>query len=458
MTTRRSFLHGGLAACSASALSGLVPGLGLLSAASAQARGDYKALVCLFLDGGMDCHDTIIPVDPSEHAAWSAARAQLLPGYERAGWSARTRSDILPLGGAQPDGRTFGVPQELSPLADLYAAGDLAVVPNVGPLAEYADREGIKSGRQRAAPRLQSHNDHRSLWLNSDIEGARTGWGGRMADAIAPTEAYAAISVDDNPTFLAGLRTKPFQLGSSGISKAYGTDGRVFGSGELNDDLTRHYTRAVPDVGNLFADDFQSAQRFAVEASDELSDLMNATNVGEEVAIGENETAARLAVVAKMISLRAALGVPRQVFFVRAGPFDTHRDQASQLPKMQAEIAVAMRHFHDAMAAQGASRDVTLFTASDFGRTLSPNKTGTDHGWGGHHFVLGGAVDGGRFTGEMAPGGFGHDLDIGRGRLIPTTATDQYVGALGRWFGLADADLREVLPLHGRFDGPIGLF
>jgi len=153
-----------------------------------------------------------------------------------------------------------------------------------------------------------------------------------------------------------------------------------------------------------------------------------------------------------MIASRESLGVQRQIYFVGIGGFDTHRTQVGELPALQQDVARSMRAFHDSMGELGVADNVTAFTASDFGRTLGTNRNGTDHGWGGHHMVVGGAVNGGQILGDLPPPAFNHEFDTGRGRLIPQISVDQYAASLGRWFGLTDSELSDALPGFQNFD------
>ena len=450
--TRRGMLRGAVSLGGAGVAAGALPGIASL--ASAQAGSGYKALVCVYLVGGLDNFDTVVPTDPEEYDRWADARAPLLDGYARRGDDSRTRDALLSIG-AQADGRRFGLPRQMAPLHAHYGNGRMSVFANVGPLAAPSDRPAIEAGRVALPPRLMSHNDQRSLWQTSAVEGATTGWGGRMMDAAQEASPFAAISLAGAATFLAGTGTEPLAVSEDGFRKLHGTSHQwAYGSQEVPALLKEHYAASAASVNNLFASDLQARRRRTVEAIDTLADLAEGSTIGDEVREADNSLANQLAMVAKLIGMREALGVKRQVFFVRAVSFDTHRDQAGKLPGLQTQLARALDRFYRHTVAQGIAQDVTTFTASEFGRTLSPNSSGTDHGWGGHHFVLGGSVTGGRILGEVPPAGFGHDRDFDQGRLIPSFSTEQYAASLGRWFGLGSGALRDALPNVDQFEEP----
>ena len=447
MNSRRDVLRTGLLG-GAGLMAASLPGM----AAMAQSGGGYKALVCVLLAGGLDGHDAVIPQDASSYADYAATRERLLSLYAGRGDDSRTREALLPIG-AQADGRAFGLTRQLSPFADRYADGRLAVIANVGPLEEATSRTTTENGTARLPARLMSHNDQQSMWETMGTEGSVTGWGGRMADLIGDVNSpFSAVSVGGNPTYLAGERVRPYLLAQSGVKEVHGTGDWAYGSQQIPAALRAHYTASAAAMDNLIASDFQGAQRRAVTATNDLFGIMRDSVAGDEIRVAGNDLSQQLAAVAKTISVRGQIGLSRQVFFVKMGGFDTHNDQHVDMPVLQAKVAEALSGFYDWTVAAGIASDVTTFTISDFGRTLTTNATGTDHGWGGHHFVLGGAVKGGKIIGEVPPPVEGHGQDFGRGRMIPTLATDQYAASLGRWFGLSEGQLRDVLPRLGRFD------
>ena len=455
MTNRRDILRAGAAFGGAGLAASVLPGF----SAAAQTANGYKALVCVFLAGGMDGHDTVIPQDAASYEAYAETRGRLLELYAGAGDDSRTREALIPLG-EQADGRAMGMPRQMRALADHYADGRMAVVANVGPLVAPTTAADAEAGRVPLPPRLMSHNDQQSTWQAMGVEGATSGWGGRMADMMEAANEFSAISISGNPVFLAGDASQPFVMGQGGVQTVHATRQEwAYGSREVPAAFEAHLAASAASMDSWLGSDYQAAQRRAVSSVNELAAMSNATTAGDEVAMEGNELSAQLAMVARMISLRDRIGVKRQVFFVKMGRFDTHDKQHTDLPVLQAQLAEAMSAFYAWTVAQGVAMDVTTFTASEFGRTLTTNATGTDHGWGNHHLVLGGAVAGGRIEGLVPPAEEGHAQDFGRGRMVPTLATAQYAASLGRWFGLSDGQLGDVLPGLDRFDaGGVRLF
>ena len=455
--SRRGILSGA-SALGFTAASGL---LGTMGRAHAADTSGYKALVCLFLKGGMDCADTVLPTDKASHDALGEARGDLWSAYGvGSGTSSRDTENILALDTARGfGGRGFGLPQELRPLHDLYKAGRMALVGNVGPLVEPVTRDRMDSGTAALPPRLFSHNDQQSMWMSGGLEGRRLGWGGQFADRVAPSSGtgltFAAITADKPETFLRGDRTRQYPGRRQGpVKLGLVEDAYRLGNGNdaAREVLRKHFASEGRQSSNMLRRDLiagnqrtqgdNATYKAAVEGAPELATVFPDTHLGRQ-----------LATVATSISIRGTLGTSRQVFYAEMGGFDTHASQATNLPKKQREMADAVRAFDDAMIEMGLSESVTLFTASDFGRTVLGNGDGTDHGWGNHHFVIGGAVRGGEIYGELPPFDFGlQSYTKTRGRLIPDTSVDQYAATLGRWFGLSDGDMADALPNLGNFD------
>ena len=430
---------------------------------------DYKALVCVFLSGAMDSHDTVIPYDQASYDAYEAIRGRLISDLDNSseGYASRRREFLLELvgSGASLDGRTFAFPEEYRPLQELYNQGNLAVVGNVGPLLEPTTRTTFYNGAARLPPRLFSHNDQQSTWMASAPEGARAGWGGRFADLAYAAGAnenatFTSVSARGSTPFLVGENIQPFQISTTGALSVNQIDAiEYLGS----TGFARNYEAVLRNIGgvpsNLFGKDVSNVYNSSLDANAFLAAEF-AKSGDPTTAFPDSSLASQLQVVSRVIARNASFGVRRQVFFVGLGGFDTHSNQTTDLPGLQAEVAGAMRAFNDAMVELGHSDKVTAFTGSDFGRTLSRNGSGTDHGWGSHHIVMGGAVNGGQILGDIPPPEFDHEYDVGRGRLIPQISVDQYAGALGRWFGLSSSELIDALPGFENFDASAldGLF
>lgn len=465
-TSRRDFLKSATA-MSLGAGAGFAFDLNRFNAFAADVSG-YKALVCVFLFGGMDGHDTVIPYDTPSYNQYANIRRALFDQYNALeGGSTRTRDRLLPLNlvnASDFPGRQFALPPELGPLHQLVDQGNAAIVSNVGPLVVPLTRDEFRNGSAPRPPRLFSHNDQQSVWMASQPEGASFGWGGRIADmaqasAGNPDSTFTAISAAGNTVFLSGEIVGQYQVGTNGPSEIRGVgDNSLYGSQTLPDLFEAHLRSEGQSLSNVLRRDFVNVVDGSIDANrtlrDSFEDAPPFTTVFPNSRLGR-----QLQVVAQIIALRATLGVSRQVFFVSTGGFDTHSNQASSIPNLHSNIAASMRAFYDATMELGVANDVTSFTASDFGRTLTVNRDGTDHGWGGHHFVVGGSVAGNRMYGGFPEAAIGHSLDTNNGRIIPTTSVDQYAATLGSWFGLNSTELQDALPGLSNFSNPdIGVF
>ncbi len=448
--TRREFLRwsAGLAA-----LGGATPfalNLAAISAASAQSATDYKALVCVFLFGGNDNANTVIAYDSTSYAQYRRLRGAI----------ARERNTLLPLTTVTSHGgRQFALPPELKPLADLYAARRVAIVANVGPLLRPTTRVQFESRSVPLPPKLFSHNDQQSVWQASVPEGAAFGWGGRLADLLAATNqkaTFTSISVAGNAVWASGQSVQQLQVGPGGAVAVNPLATRsVFGS-EAAPALLR---RLVTDRReHVLMDDYARLVQRALTANSDLRAAAAATPALQTAFPAENGLAAQLAMVARLIAARTQLGARRQVFFVALGGFDHHAFLTSGHPPLLKQVADALAAFDAALGELNVRNQVTTFTASDFGRALLSNGDGSDHGWGSHHFVMGGAVRGGDIVGRMPEMALGGDDDAGQGRLIPTLSVEQYAASLGRWLGLSDSQLAEALPNLRQFSGLPSLF
>lgn len=444
---------------------GLLQTFGASPAFAADTTG-YKALVCVFLKGGMDNFDTILPKD---EASWNMLRdvrgdfLNTYPGGIDA--STRARDRILRLAAnneASFGGRQFGLPEELSPLGTLFSDGDLAVVGNVGPLIEPTTRTTIENNTARVPKRLFSHNDQQSTWMALETEGARLGWGGRFADAAIRSSAtqnpsFSAIATGGNDNFLSGELTRQYTVSSGGprdirLLRQRGLLGNDSGGDQAREALERFYAGEGFDDSNLYTRDVIESGARAIDLNRLFSEAYeNALPI--TTAFPDSGLGGQLRTVAETINIRQALNMSRQVFFVSTGGYDTHSGQAAQLARLHTDLAGSLSAFASALKEIGVFDQVTTFTASDFGRTLVINGDGSDHGWGGHHFVMGGAVNGRNIYGDVPlyePEGEGFTRN--RGRAIPDVSVDQYAATLGKWFGLDPSELGDVLPNLANFD------
>lgn len=461
MQNRRKFLRSMLSMPLALAGGSMLSPLTVTPALGADSAG-YRALVCVFLFGGMDCHDTVLPYDQASYDSYAQIRASLLQSYAALpGGSTRTRDSLLELDPATPsaDGRRFALPPELAGLHSLFEQGRAAIVGNVGPLLEPTQRAAFLDGTAALPARLFSHNDQQSTWMSFAPEGSQLGWGGLFSDAAVQAGAntqsiFSQVSLAGNAVFLTGNQVSPYQISADGVPSILLIDAagdRL--SPQAQAAMRDHFAATASAPFNLFERDFVDLSRVSLDANDTLeAALASATTV--TTPFPASALGAQLAAVARTIAVRETLGAGRQVFFVAQGGFDTHSAQAQDLPGLQQGIGEAIAAFYAATEELGVAEQVTTFTAADFGRTLTVNGDGTDHGWGGHHFVVGGAVRGGDIYGDIPVAELGHAQDAGNGRLIPTTAVEQFAAPLGSWFGLDAGELAGALPGLGAFGAP----
>lgn len=443
---------------------GAMTNLGLNQAWAAD-TGGYKAMVCIFLKGGMDGADTILPYDQASYDQIANVRSSLFSTYNSgSATSSRNRANLLQMNldnAGDFGGRQFAMPSALSPLHDMFEVGDLAVIGNVGPLIEPTTRAQMDNNSAILPARLFSHNDQQSTWMSFGVEGVNRGWGGRFMDrvvAASPTQnrAFSAIATSSNDVFLAGETVNQFKVGSAIVEPDIYTQRNLLGT-EDGDDEARSKIRAF-----LAKNDFQSRSIFEQDVT--ASTAKAVQNTEQFAAAQANATpfttsfpngslGGQLESVAETIKIQQFLNVSRQMFYVSTGGYDTHNNQANNLGGRHAELAGAISAFRDAMIEIGEWNNVVVFTASDFGRTMIDNGNGTDHGWGGHQFVAGGAVQGKRLYGEIPTA----DVDSSaytesRGRLIPTTSVEQYAATMGSWFGLNGSELATSLPNLSNFN------
>ena len=463
---RRSFLRNSAAVMAGA---GATASLGQF-AAHAATTGGYRALVCVFLRGGADCYDMLLPYDQQSFNTMREARRGLLDTYNQrqpAGMR-RRRTDLLPLdplNAADYGARAFALPPQLSRLHGLFQAGKASVVANAGPLLTQINRTQYESDMSVRPTRLFSHNDQQSNWMAFSAEGTTVGWGGRFADSAlngaAPESAvFNTIAVDSDGVFLWGDQVSPYQVSKGGALEidslkddSFWREAVAGGSQSAHQLLEEHLRGASASSTRLFASDATRAVDRAIDHNRLFNASLSAA-AGLTGGFPDSDLGAKLAIVAKSIAARGALNVSRQIFFVTLDGFDTHNDQSVGLPNLQVQLDRAIGAFYDTMVSLGLENSVTLFTGTEFGRALVSNGDGTDHGWGGHGFVVGGGVNGRRIFGDVPSFELGNALDSGNGRLIPTTSVQQVAAPLGRWFGLNDQELAAALPGLAAFDAP----
>jgi uncharacterized protein (DUF1501 family) len=486
MTQRSDFLSRREVLRRASALGLVAPaatglGLGLAAMGNAAAAGatGYKALVCVFMTGGNDAMNMVLSTDPSTWQRYDSVRGGVAEiALAAPGTPAKASSTVLHerLGGALGVTATGGEGLAFHPVMggvrDLFNAKRLAVMANVGPMVGPLTKANYLSGAGARPSKLFSHNDQQTMWQAFGVEGSTRGWGGQFADLLMAGNQramFSGVSVAGNAVWLNGATVRGYQMGPAGPVRLGGTSGKVFGSSVVQQKL-QAITRTAANPHLL------EREHAAVMARGQDAEAVLASGLplnGPWGTTGQTATtdpllqyvepdtgksalnplAYQLQAVARTIAARDTLGMTRQVFFVSMGGFDSHDNQPIAHARNMAKLAHAMAYFDRTLASMGVDQSVTTFTASDFGRTFTSNGDGTDHGWGGHHLMMGGAVRGGALYGRMptlgpsdGKGGYDSPDLLPSGVILPSTSVDQYAATLGRWFGVGDAELSTILP------------
>jgi uncharacterized protein (DUF1501 family) len=466
--TRRAFLRrSGQLALAGSALP-FAMNLALMGEAAAQAAGDdYKALVCVFLFGGNDYANTVITYDDPSYNAYSAIRGG--GAGQTAGGIAIAKADLAPTllnpTTPLPDGRQYALHPAMTELAALFNADAKAAVQlNVGPLVVPLTRAQYNSGNRKlypVPPKLFSHNDQQSTWQSSSPEGSTVGWGGNIGDLVLgqnTNSLFTCMSVSGNAVFLSGDTALQYQVSTGGAVRINSVSGgNVYGSSTVKAAMAQMVQEAR---GHAMENEYTRVTKRAVDAEGSVTSA-----IGTAFAAGTFPTTGlgnQLAMVARLIRGRATLGARRQVFFVSMGGFDLHDNLIANQPGLMKQLSDALAAFYRQTVALGVADKVTAFTASDFGRTLASNGDGSDHGWGGHHFVVGGAVKGKQIYGTPQVVSINNDAKlagyeghVGQGRLIPSTSVDQYGATLASWFGVPAGSLESILPNLKNFGGNV---
>ena len=436
---RREFLrHAACAAVGTVAIRSTLWDLRLVKAAAPTLVNDYKALVCIFLFGGNDANNLIVPTSTTDYNAYAAARGNL----------ALPLASLLPINPTISDGRTYGLHPSCTGLQTLFNTGKAALLCNVGTLVGPVTRATYIARTAALPPALFSHNDQQVQWQTSvpDQE-IKTGWGGRCADLLFSNNT-SNVSMNIS---LAG--TNVFEVGTQVTPYNVSTNGSIGLSG-----LSASRLQAIKNLialphDNLFEKGFGQITQTAIDNNALLTAALNSAppvnTVFPATSLGN-----QLKMIARLISARNNLGHKRQIFFASVGGYDLHGAQLTAHANLLAELSNSVKAFYDATVELGIADSVTAFTASDFGRTLPTNGAGSDHGWGNHQMVVGGAVQGQRLFGTFPTLAVNGPDDTGLGRWIPTTSVDEYSATLARWFGVSSSDIHTVFPNLNRFARP----
>ncbi|MFK7958420.1 MAG: DUF1501 domain-containing protein [Lysobacterales bacterium] len=446
--------------------------LGLLQRAQAatltqKGFSDYRALVCIALGGGADSYNMLVPASNSgnpaeDYATYTQTRQNMAVGYDAQSetWDP---SSILPL-----NNTSMGMNPVLSGLQGLYNNNDLAVVSNVGSLIEPVTKTQIEAGNVALPPQLFSHSDQFIQWERAYADSQQNrGWFGRVADLLHESNTSQSpsmnVSVVGNNLLQVGNVVQPYSISNSGpigLETGWDPEGEKLAVIES--------VMATSD--NLFATEYSRVKERAQDNYDLIYSALYPDN-GQGQAESQEEADLRvfgqtlvnsfpqdnwlwdqLKIVARMIDIRNVLQVERQTFVVELGGWDTHDNQNADLPELLLLLNDAMTAFNAALNHLNMSNNVTTFTQSEFSRTLNSNGDGTDHGWGTHQLVMGGAVQGGQIYGELPNLELDGPQDIDRGRIIPTLGVEQYAATLSNWFGVPSGELQTVFPNLGNFN------
>ncbi len=410
-------------------------------------NGSYKALVCIFLYGGSDYANTVVTYDGASHGAYSAIRTSI--ALPKASLDA-TR--LIPTT-ALPNGREYAFHPSMVDLANLFNTGKAAVQLNIGPLVVPLSKDQYK-GSNRALyplpPKLFSHNDQQSLWQSTYPEGSTIGWGGDIGDlalASNTNSLFTCVSITGNSVFLSGDSALAYQVSTGGAVKINAANSNVYSSASVKNVINGLLRESR---SHILENEYNRVTTRAMDAELQITSGITApaaNGTGAEFnpftpILSGNNLASQLKMVARLIAARSSLGAKRQVFFVSAGNYDLHDNLLAGQAQNMTVLNNALNAFYQTTVNLGVADQVTSFTASDFGRTLTSNGDGSDHGWGSHHLVVGGAVKGKEFYGVAPPVSVtdttsaNDQWHVGQGRLLPTTSVDQYAATLATWFGV----------------------
>jgi uncharacterized protein (DUF1501 family) len=446
-TSRRTFLKS-LGAFSAAGMVSNLDLLGGFAQAYAQQATDYKALVCVFLYGGVDGNNVVIPTDASGYGQYSTVR----PAASGINIPVSALNAIQPLSSPTP----FGLHPSMTELKTLFDQKNMAVLCNVGTMLRPTTKADYLAGRYQPA-NLFSHSDQQNEWQAAVYDQtSRTGWGGRLADRIAGMNGSIPFPVITSTAgitlFMTSNAGSPLSIPTSG---SFGLQGYTTANAANTGRKAALQQLLDMDRNSVFVGGASDIAQSAIDLSATVSPIIsNASSSVQGLFAGQTSSIAlQLLAVAKLIEARNSIGIKRQIFFVSLGGFDTHTNEINTQKTLFDQLSPALKSFYDATVQLGVANNVTSFTLSDFGRTFKPAAgQGSDHAWGNHQLIIGGAVRGGDFYGKYPTLQLSGPDDVtAEGRWLPTTAVDQYAATLATWFGLPASDLPTVLPTLANF-------
>lgn len=417
------------------------------SAVLASPGGDYRALVCVFLLGGNDSANMVIPSSTEQYNEYAASRQSLsIP-----------QADLLPINPLTSDGADYGLHPSMPEMQSLFNNGDASIVANVGALVQPTTKIQYVNKSVPLSPSLFSHNSQQNFWQSVQaFEDQNVGWAGRMAEVMRDTHGQGLlpmnISLSGSNLLQVGEQTTALSISSRGAPSIHG-----FHNDERREAVEAMYAAGV-NSSHLFESAFARTMTRSFSLVDALQLGLDLT--AEPITLFDDDPLSqKLKMVSQIIAAQSHLNTPRQIFFVGSGGWDLHDQHLIKHSVLLGNVSRALSAFQTEMKAINCSDQVTTFTASEFARTLTSNGDGTDHAWGSHQFIMGGAVDGQKIKGNMPSLVLDNLDDIGRGRIIPTLSVDQYGAAMARWFGVGETDLDSIFPNLRNFDERnIGLF